>query len=370
MKYLGALIVGGVFLVMAVESVGATVNMSPVPPPDIELFEAYGFENVLEPDDRLLLVRYELPLDPWQSATTTTANPERYMVNATCTEVEGIVSLEDTCYTSLYPGMVLNTFYDGTRGGSGVTQHGIRTIPRVGDGLSGIYIRAGHSLAPAGSATANTYQVCVEGSPTVFANPLYTVQPVGCLNPIWYATTGTEDKVGMTGVLLQLGLNLEEEMIKPVNYFVAQDKITENGVTMPREAFTGIVRAAPNAFYTGIKQPWRDVSQVVQETNTEALIRSDTENTRIYLAFEGAAQQYFGTSAKVFGGLTMLLIGAIAVMAVGATTGSITLGSITGFLILMMGVFLGVVHVGALWATIGILTLVGSTYVFRKFPSG
>lgn len=382
MKRLGAVFFGVLMVAISAGAVGAAVA-----PPTVELFEAYGFENVLEPDDRLILVRYELPFSEWSNASTTDTFPTAFMIKANnetspagtdcfalaanyLTDDNNIQQfLEDACFTSLKTGMVLQTFYDGTRGGAGVIQHGIRTLPRIADGLSAIYIRAGHSLAPAGSATANSYQTCIEGSPTIFTGPAYSSQPVACLVPIWYDTVNVEDKSGMTSVLNQLMLNLEEEMILPVNTFVASDKITENGITMPREAFTAMVRAAPDAFYTGVTNPWTDIRQVPTPTVQELAIAGSAESSTIYKAFDGVASQYFGTTGKVFGGLVILMLAAAAVMAVGAVTGSITLGSITGFLLLLVGVFLGIVHIGALWAAIGLLTLVGSMYIFRKMPS-
>tara|TARA_R100000808_G_scaffold12437_1_gene30967 strand:+ start:11171 stop:12286 length:1116 start_codon:yes stop_codon:yes gene_type:complete len=354
--------IAGVMLFM---SQGISSAEAAVDPPTYDLFEAYGFENVLEQDDRLILIRYDVDLSLWQNTT--------YMVDPVCETYTNDTTtrekLIDPCLTSIKPGMLLHTFYDGTKGDPGVLQQGLRLLPRIGDGMSGLYIRAGHGLAPVGSTTSNGYRTCLEGSPTFFVPPTYTGPPITCSALIWTNTLNVQDKAGMTSVLRQMMANIEEDMVFPVNTLIAQDKITEPGVVMPREAFTSIVRAAPEAFYTGITNPWKNIEVVPTPTVQENAIQNEATSSTIYKAFDGVAAEYFGTSATVFGGLVILMVAAIAVMAVGAVTGSITLGAIMGFLFLMMGVFLGIVHVGALWATIALLTLVGSTYVFRKFPS-
>ena len=81
-----------------------------VAPPTLDLVEAYGFSNVLEADDRLILVRYDLPLADWQIDANTVAPPfpTEFMVDAVCETPTEPIQLKDPCYTSLKSGMVLN----------------------------------------------------------------------------------------------------------------------------------------------------------------------------------------------------------------------------------------------------------------------
>mgnify|MGYP000858899774 FL=1 len=58
----------------------------------------------------------------------------------------------------------------------------------------------------------------------------------------------------------------------------------------------------------------------------------------------------------------------VVIMAVGMWTRSITYGSILGMLVLITGMFAGVINVAIVFGLISILLVLGSTYVFRRFP--
>ena len=348
----------------------AGIVSAQVAPPTLDLVEAYGFSNVLENDDRLILIRYDLPLADWQidANTVTPPFPTAFMVDAVCETPTEPVQLKDPCYTSLKSGMVLNTFYNGTRGGAGVTQVGIRSVPRIGDGLSGIYIRAGHGLAPIGAPSAG-YEVCVEGSSTVFALPTYNATPVECMNPVWITIPSVSEKENMTAILTSLMTNIQEELNQPVNTYVDQGIITQSGAIMPREAMSAIATAAPNAFYVGVVQPWSDFDLTLTPTALEQSVANANQSERIYQAFDGVALEYLGTTPTVLGGVTFLIFAIIVVMAVGFVTRSIMYGSMLGILVLICGMFAGLFPVAGLFVLIGLLLLLGSTYVFRRFPT-
>lgn len=361
----------GILVIALLAAFPAGIVQAAVPPPTLDLVEAYGFSNVLETDDRLILVRYDLPKDEWQLDSTDVnppAIPVAYMVEATCETPVEPIRLDDPCYTSIYNGMVLHTFYDGVKGAPGVTQIGIRSIPRIWQGLSGIYIRAGHGL-PAPGAPSGTFETCIEGSSTVFTGPNFTTNPVECMNPLWITIPSVAEKENLVAILTSLMTNIQDEMNVTVNTYVDQGIITQSGAIMPREAMSAIATAAPNAFYVGIAQPWSDFNLALTPTALETNIATANQSGRIYEAFDGAAAQYLGTTPTVLGGVTFLLLAIIVVMAVGFVTRSIMYGSILGVLVLMMGMFAGLFPVAGLFVLLAVLLLLGSTYIFRRFPS-
>ena len=349
-------------------AISAGVVSAQVSPPTIDNIEAYGFSNVLEDDDRLILVRYELPLADWQidASTANPPFPTAFMVDATCTPSETI-NLKDPCYTSLLSGMVLHTFYDGVPGNPGVSQTGIRSVPRVGFGMSGIYISPGHGLAPPGAPSA-AYQTCVEGSSTVFTLPTYSSRPVDCLHPIWLPLPAVGQSTDLATVLVSMGDIIESDMNQPVNSFVDMDVLTEIGSIMPKEAFSPMANAAPTAFYAAVTQPWRDFDLAVTPTALDTAVGSAAQSSRIYQAFDGAANQYFGTTPAVLGSIFFIVIAVTVVMAVTMVTNSVTYGSMLGMLVLVAAMFTGVLPIAALWVLLAILLLLGGTYVFRRFP--
>ena len=358
-----------IFTVVILTVLGVGSVSAQIAPPPMQMIEAYGFENVLELDDRLILIRYELPLEDsvgpvWQTDTTANQYPTAFMRDASCADAD---NLKDACYTSLRTGMVLHTMYDGVRGGTGVTQVGIRSAPRIGDGVSAIYIRAGHGLAPVGAPSAS-YETCLEGSATTFILPTYSSRPIECANPLWIPTTSVLDKDSMVTILVSMMQNVQDDLDWPVNSFVDQSVITETGSIMPKEAFSAIASAAPRAFYAAIQQPWTDVNIVPTPTALDITVETNAQAGRIYQAFDGAGAQYFGTTAQVLGGIGFVAFALVVIMAVGMWTRSITYGSILGMLVLITGMFAGVINVAIVFGLISILLVLGSTYVFRRFP--
>ena len=375
-------------LAVAVWAIPSVAMASPVAPPTVNLFEAHGFANVMEPDDRLILIRYELPLDEWQfdglTATTTnpvvnalTGDPVDYMRNATCTELTSLSTtnpLPDSCYTSLLSGMVTQTFYDGAGSDPASTNLGIRTLPRIGDGMSGVYIRAGHGLAPlSGGSSAeqdalNTYQTCLQGSSTTFVQPTFTANFQLCLNPIWHPTTLVTDKDALTHTNVQMTLNIQEEMNEPVNKFVAEDTITEEGIIFAREAFTLMVQASPRAFYTGVSQPWTDFDTSVTPTALENELTTGAQATTMYKAVVDTGSWYFGIEPNVAGTVGALLLVMATVTATAITTRSVTYPAVLGFMVLLGATFMGFVPVAGMWVAMAGFLTIGGIVIFRKMP--
>ncbi|MAX59667.1 MAG: hypothetical protein CL755_12645 [Chloroflexi bacterium] len=360
-----------IFTLVVLATLPVGVVAAAVAPPPIDLVEAYGFSNVLETDDRLILVRYDLPLDDWQidsSMVSPPTLPVAFMVDATCETPTEPITLVDPCYTSIYNGMVLHTFYDGARGGPGVTQIGIRSIPRIWQGLSGIYIRAGHGLPDPGGPSSS-FETCIEGSSTIFTGPNFTSTPVECLNPLWITIPSVAEKENMVAILTSLMTNVQDEMNQTVNTYVDQNIITQTGAVIPREAMSAIGTAAPNAFYVGIDQPWTDFDLTLTPTALETGIATANQSGRIYEAFGGVAAEYLGTTPTVLGGIFFLTFAIVVVMTVGLVTRSVMYGSMLGVLVLICGMFAGLFPVAGLFVLIGLLLLLGSTYIFRRFPT-
>lgn len=374
------------FLWLAPKAVFATPSTDQ-DPPEVNVYEAHGFANVMEPDDRLILIRYELPLDQWQfdGKTATTTNPVHdandvsvsYMKNATCTDLSSLSStnpLPDSCYTSLLSGIITQQFFNGLASDPNSQNLAIRTLPRVGDGMSGLYIRAGHGLAPlsggsdAEQAELQTYETCVTGAVNVFSAPTFTGNINICLKPIWHPTTLVTEKDALSQTYVNMVMNIQEEMNEPVNRYVAQDVITEEGIIFPREAFTLAVQSAPTAFYTGVSQPWLDYNTVPTPSAFEQQLETGAQATTMYKAVVDTGSWYFGMEANVAGTLGAFALIGIVVTATAIMTRGVTYPAVLGLLVLLGATFMGFVPVAGVWvAMAGFLTL-GATVIFRKFP--
>jgi hypothetical protein len=374
------------FLWLAPKAVFATPSTDQ-DPPTANVYEAHGFANVMEPDDRLILIRYDLPLAEWafDGKTATTTNPVHnasdvsvsYMKNATCTEISSLSStnpLPDSCYTSLLSGIVTHQFFNGVASDPDSQNLGIRTLPRIGDGMSGLYIRAGHGLAPlsggtdAEQAELQTYETCLTGAVNVFTAPTFTGNINICLKPIWHPTALVTDKSSLTQTMVAMVLNIQEEMEEPVNRFVAQDVITEEGIVFPREAFTLAVQASPDAFYTGVSQPWLDYDTDAVPSALEKQLETGAQATTMYKAVVDTGSWYFGMEPNVSGTLGAFALIGIVVTATAVMTRGVTYPAVLGLLVLLGATFMGFVPVAGVWvAMAGFLTL-GATVIFRKFP--
>lgn len=315
--------------------------------PSIELYQAHAFNHVLEADDLLVLVRYELPTSDWRSAD--------YLVDHTCVDED---DLDDNCWVSLRSGIALHTFYLDTWGS--VPLSGVRTAPRIGHGISGLYFGAGHGLTWGDGA----YQTCIEGSSSVFS-PV----PHSCLPLLWHssqnlAATGEV----MTPYLIQVVLSLEEVFPKPPNTFVNIDVITEEGLRFPREAFPAIMSVAPGAFFARVEQAMDDFDPSATPSDLESQMETAAQESRVWQSVRDIGGEYFGVGVGVFGSI-LTLGAALAVIAVVVhITHSTAVGVLMGGTIIGIGLFLDFVPMEPIWVIIAIALVLGSSLIFARMP--
>ena len=246
----------------------------PITNPTMTLLEAHGFQHLIAEGDILILVRYELPKDDWRvDSGDSSFHP--YLEEATCFEAnEG--NLLYRCWTSLLSGVATQTFYDGSQASGFLT--GNRNLPRIGHGLSAIYIGSGHSLTFGNT----TYETCVEGSATLFSP-----RTVDCDTLLWHTVVDADSDGAFLddapafndNILVQIGANLEEATPGRVGQYVSNARITPMGSLFFSEAFTGIPLAAPEAFQIGAQSRDREgLALTDADTTAEATITTDSAN--------------------------------------------------------------------------------------------
>ncbi len=315
--------------------------------------EAYGFQNVLETGDMLILIRYDLPVADWQKASTSTP----YMLDATC---DDITDIEDPCYTSLVSGTALQTLYDGPRGGGGVLLRGSRTLPRIANGLSGLYFAAGHGLT-FGTAT---YDSCIEGSATLFA-----IVPTSCQAISWQASaTIVANQALVKTILPQVMLNLQAAASAGVNTYVESDKITLTGMVFAREALAYINYAVPGAFIAAVGGVDFTFDPTASTSSLETSIQAVAETTDVYLGFLALSGQLFGMDVHVFGAFTTGILGIIiAVSLAGFAAPSLSIAAT--LLIAIAGVLMWVVPIQLVFVVIAALIVLGLMWFYRRVPT-
>lgn len=316
--------------------------------PTISIHEAHAFEHVLETDDLLILVRYELPTDDWRSAD--------YMVDHTCDDVD---DLDDNCWNSLETGMVLHTLYDDDRD-TGMLS-GVRTISRIGHSLSGIYLEAGHGL----TWDDTSYETCVEGSSTTFS-PV----PNACFTLFWHSS---DDLASTSAViepyLVQMALNIEEEFPKTPTTFVNMDKITDEGVRFAREAFPAIMSVVPGAFFAGVDHAFDDFGPDATPTDLESGIETAAQASSVWQSAEDVAGEYFGMSVGTWGSVLTLLVAGVVVAAGARITGSAAMGVLVGSTVVGTGLFMDFLPIEPLWVVVAVMLVLGGSVIFARFPS-
>jgi len=225
---------------------GASIAEAVVANPAMTLNEALGMQHLIEEGDMLIIVRYELPKTAWRvDAGDDPDDP--FMEEAACFEADER-DLLDLCWTSLLSGVASHTFYDGDQDGTPaanlVRQ---RTLPRIGHGISGVYIGTGHSLTFGNTS----YETCLEGAAATF-NP----RTVACTTIVWNTITDTDgdgifidDAPAQNAVTFQdLANNLGGDLPGRAEAVVTNNLITPVGVIFFSEAFSNAVRSAPAAF--------------------------------------------------------------------------------------------------------------------------
>lgn len=316
---------------------------------DVEIFEASAYQNMVELGDMLVLVRYELPVADWQNST--------YMNDATCEDSADFV---DPCFISLLQGVALQTFYSGPAATG--TLQSVRQLPRVGHGLSAVYLAAGHGL----TFGDTTFETCVEGSPSVFS-PI----PQACITIQW----NTSATVAATPAIIEPDLliisgNLEQAAEQAKNTFVNIDKITQTGMIFVREAFPAMVLIVPSAFFIGTADVFVDFAPTPGPTGLETDIQGDAQSSTAWTSAQDIAREYGGVTVRMFGSVLILAAMTGATVAVVQATGNFAVGALAGGLVLGAGVLQDFVVLGPIFVALGVLLIIGSSWLFRRVPAG
>ena len=309
------------------------------------IFEAQGFQNVLETGDLLVLVRYKLPITEWQT----------YMLDATCDDVTDV---EDTCYTSLTSGTALQTLYDADR--STGTLRGSRSLPRIANGLSGLYFAAGHGLTFGTAA----YDACIEGSSTLFS-PM----PTSCMAISWQASTSIAgNQTVMGNILPSVVLNLQEAASASTNSYVEADKITLRGMVFAREAFSLINSAVPGAFGVSVAGANFEFAPTVTAGSLATELQTAAQSSDAYLGVQAVSLQLFGVSVHTFGAFATFIVGVIVIVSL-VGFASPQVAAIAFLLVATFGVLMFFVPVQLLFVVLAILIVLGFQWLYRRLPT-
>ena len=298
-------------LILGIETAEAVVAN-----PTMTLNEALGMQHLIEEGDMLIIVRYELPKNDWRvDDDPDIADP--FMEKDSCFE-DDERDLLDLCWTSLLSGVASHTFYDGDQDGtpaaSLVRQ---RTLPRVGHGISGVYIGTGHSLTFGNTS----YETCLEGAAATFSP-----RTVACTTIVWNTVTDTDgdgsfidDAPAQNALTFQdLANNLGGDLPGRAEAVVTNNLITPVGVIFFSEAFSNAVRAAPAAFAVSEQL---ETALTLPNTNTAA--ETDIEAAAAESRIRGWVSDFntnrFGgsLSIRLVGGVFSALVATLIGIAVG-----------------------------------------------------
>ena len=286
--------------------VGTSDVHAQVANPAMTLTEVHGLQHLIQEGDLLILVRYELPKATWRVDSVDDPNYP-FMEEADCFE-NNENYMFDLCWTSILSGVASHTFYDGIQATGTLIQQ--RTLPRIGHGLSGLYIAEGHSL----TFGTTSYQTCLEGSATVF-DP----RTINCLGvALWHTVTDTDGDGAFLDdapaqnaeVFRDLGENLQDQIPGRQELIVANRNITPVGAIFFTEAYTNVMTAAPEAFSIA-EQETDNVSLNTGNTAAETSIQTEAQGSRLWGWVSDFNTNHFD------GALPVPMVGAVLVILIG-----------------------------------------------------
>ena len=326
-------------------------TVTPIPAVDITMNQAQAYRHVVQTDDLLILVRFELPTDDWSNST--------YVTNTSCADAN---DFSDLCYTSLRSGAAIQTLYSGAHEARGVALAGFRSLPRIGQGLSALYLNPGHGLTWANA----TYETCVEGSSSLFS-PI----PHSCLTLQWCPDCADPDTtpIRLDLDLVQMMLNLEEELDQPQNLFVNIDKITQTGIIFPREAFPSMRSVVPGAFFTGVSSAFNDFRPTLTPSSLQATAAAAAAASTFRSSLEDVSNEYLGAPINLVGALITVIIAASIMGGSMMVTRDVSTSALLGSLAIPVGWYLGFIPTAAIWVILALAMTLGGIWLFRRLPT-
>lgn len=310
--------------------------------PLITIAEAHAFEHVVEADDLLVLIRYNLPVADWQNTT--------YMDDFTCADNNNV---QDPCFTTLRNGAAFLRLYNGVP----VVSEGL--MPRIGGGLNAVYLPAGHGVTFGDAGVS----ICVEG--VIVPTPTQT-----CASSItWHSTASvTATKTLLTSLMPTIVVNLQQQMNKPKNNYVNLDKITQIGAVFATEAFSPMPLVAPDAFSAGVK----NVGGRTVYTTAPALQSALDTAAQSSSWYQGAAlfsEEFLGVGIKVAGGIGTIILGVLFGAGVAfLTRGNPEFTALATVPVLGSGVLMTFLPVGPALIGIAFLVILGGIWFFARVP--
>lgn len=330
--------------------------------PNPEISTAYGFQNVVEHGDVLVMVNYRLDEDTWRTAD--------YMLDHTC---EDIFDYADPCYTSLRSGAAKQTL----RAANGDLLSS-RNLPRITYGLSSVYLCApdsdscaGRSAAELGTYGDSAIETCIVGPTTV--DP----QPSTCETAIdWKHSQTVEQTIAqITAVIIHELDVITTGLSAPNTDLVDGGTITAKGSIFAREAFPLVVFVAPEAFHSGTLEVIQSFDATAPHTAITGSMTAITNDARssgrnAYLLFEELGDR-IGVSGQVLGTLFTLTLAALvfAWVTIGMGAGipnAPLLGLGGGLLIVFGGFFLGLVNPAPLFVAMTVVSIIGAAHWVRN----
>jgi len=334
--------------------------------PAVDISEAYVFRNISTDEtitsantegDLFVIARVQLP-DSTASAT----------IDAWCSYLNdqaGCVDIpaDPTFPASLLEGHAFITMYES---GVGTTLTQQATVKRIGHGLAGLYMDAGHTVAFGNAAT----QVCIESSSSFF-----TVTSSDCIYPTWISGDGSQsDQLArLTELIKGPGgpvANLESVMLAPPGWLVnSVGLITPTGATYVADALRFMQRIVPDAYQVGSSPAVTSAIAIPSsESNFQQMIDATATASGVTTNIDNVAQTYIGISGGAFAMFLSSMIGLVAGGLVFNATKNATL-AMSGFLSpLMVGLWMRGPTFAVMAGMVVIFGTLAAWYLVRKAP--
>jgi len=316
--------------------------------PPTTLAEAYAFRHVVETDDLLVVVRFDLPVGTWQDAA--------YMLNPTCESDESdFQDIEAPCYTSLQEGNAFQKLY-GTSQAAGLLR-AIKDLPRVGPGISAVYLPAGHDITWGNAET----QTCIEVGSSLATTP-------SCSTLQWNDTASIVTFGGTAQPFISaLTLTAQTVMDQRQGRFVINGKVTEIGIIFWRESFPAILALSPVSFMIGTDNPFVDlVTPTPPAGALDSTITTAAEATALYTGVSSVGQEYLGFSGRFLGTLISLLLMGIVGIFIFRYTDDVRLALLGTFFPAAFGVYLSWIPLQWAFAFVALTFTIGISWIIRK----
>lgn len=372
MNFLPLYLIGVFFLSVAsfspIEAQQPTPTPTPTPIPQpslppLKIYEAYGYTAIASPStaDYLVLIRYELPIG--ESPLTQWCKPE-FLENST--GCDATIPNPDYPY-SLRDGLISAIYYDVND-----TLHVVQPkIPRIGNGLIGIYADAPAGTDYGFNSNLMPAKVCLVLSDSYFI-PYPNSNNYNCVN-VQNEANGTVSLANQissdTGILY----DLETEIGLPLHTLVsANGKVTPSGQVYLEEALSGIVTVARNGnnetvFQLGVNRPNQDFDPAGYNVPLQASIDQELNSSNIQNNLNIVSGQYLGfDNGNITAGLIFMILALIIAVVTMATTNNGTISLIMFAVTMLPSVFVGGLSIAFVFTFLSIFIVLGSWFWIRK----